>query len=274
MGPASLSRRVAGAALLVAIAAHDAAAQSGTTPTPRPGGSLDGAVFAMLQNMRGPSAEAIAPLVNALLGDTGGHMRMAPPRTPTAADSARAAAIVRTMRASLSPYADVALAEQDGYEKFMPWLEPQVVYHYNNLRHAAAARDSTDITKPTSLLYRKGDDGRLRLVGAMYTAPWNASLAELDARLPLAIAHWHQHVDFCAPMRGDAVETLRRGDSARLQQWLAISTREACSAAGGFFIPQLFGWMVHVDAWAGETPAEIWGGHGRDRMRMHQHGHH
>jgi hypothetical protein len=35
----------------------------------------------------------------------------------------------------------------------------------------------------------------------------------------------------------------------------SISTKEACDAAGGKFVPRVFGWMVHVypndkDAWA------------------------
>src|SRR2546427_11448681 len=48
-----------------------------------------------------------------------------------------------------------------------------------------------------SLLYQRAADGSLTLVGAMFTAPAQTSDAELDARLPLSVVHWHQHVNWC-----------------------------------------------------------------------------
>jgi hypothetical protein len=223
--------------------------------------------------MRVVNAPSFAPLINALLGDTAAHMRMAPARPATAADSARAAEAVRTVRSALARYADVAAAERDGYERFLPWLAEQSVYHYNNVRHAIAAAARTDLARPSSLLYRKDADGRLRLVGAMYTAPAGATPDELDARLPLGIAHWHKHVDFCGPRIDPRTLASQPTDSATLARWLAIDTREACAAAGGVFLPELFGWMAHVNAFDADTPAEIWGGHGRDHMHMHSRPH-
>jgi hypothetical protein len=38
-----------------------------------------------------------------------------------------------------------------------------------------------------------------------------------------------------------------------------IATEEACDAVGGRFRPRLLGWMVHVMAFAGDDPREIWG---------------
>jgi hypothetical protein len=37
----------------------------------------------------------------------------------------------------------------------------------------------------------------------------------------------------------------------------SISTREACDAAGGKFVPQIFGWMVHVYPLE-QKPEDIW----------------
>jgi hypothetical protein len=43
-----------------------------------------------------------------------------------------------------------------------------------------------------------------------------------------------------------------------------IATQAACDAVGGRFFPRLFGWMVHVNAFAGTDPAVVWGGEGHD----------
>src|SRR5207248_1804486 len=127
------------------------------------------------------------------------HMRMAPARVATAADSARAMDIVRTARAALAKYQDVAAAERDGYVKFLPWLADQRIYHYNNVQNVLATVSQFDATRPVSLLYKQDASGAMQLVGAMYAALPNATPDELDARLPLGIAHWHEHVDFCGP---------------------------------------------------------------------------
>lgn len=254
--------------LSLSFALRPAAVAGAQLPVPVRG-VTDAQVFWFLQNLPPESAKPLGGLINALLSDTAGHMRMAEPRVATPDDSARAAALLGTMRSSLGQYRDVAVAERDSFERFMPWLEDQVIYHYNNMRNAGAARTAFDVTRPTSLLYRKGADGGMRLVGAMYTAPASSTPEQLDARLPLGIAHWHQHVNFCAMRPAVAANGLAKSDSALFAQWLAIETPEACSAAGGLFVPQLFGWMAHVNAWEGDTPAAAWGGHGRDQMHMH-----
>jgi hypothetical protein len=229
----------------------------------------DGQVFWFLQNLPPESAKPLGSLINALLSDTAGHMRMAEPRAATPADWKRADGIVNTMRSSLAAYKDVVAAEKDGYALFMPWLEEQVVYHYNNMSNAGAARTAFDASRPTSLLYQKDSRGVKVLIGAMYTAPTTATPEELDARLPLGVAHWHQHVNFCAMRPAVAVDGLARNDSTTFAKWLAIDTQEACGAQGGLFVPQLFGWMAHVNAFAGATPAAVWGSEGRDHMHMH-----
>jgi len=50
---------------------------------------------------------------------------------------------------------------------------------------------------------------------------------------------------------------------------VAISVATACSAAGGRFVPRLFGWMMHVMAFGSADPNVIWGG-GSEHDHMHQ----
>src|SRR5256885_635965 len=87
------------------------------------------------------------------------------PKTP----AVRAAGIVQRARAALEKYSDVKVAEHDGYVKFLPWLEEQTIFHYNNLANVFATLSSFDPTKPVSLLYKKTLKGELTLVGAMYS---------------------------------------------------------------------------------------------------------
>src|SRR5438477_3139110 len=55
----------------------------------------------MIQGMQMASSPELASAVNELLSDTSAHMRMAPSRTASAADSVRAAGIVQRARAAL-----------------------------------------------------------------------------------------------------------------------------------------------------------------------------
>ena len=214
------------------------------------------------------SSPELSAAVNELLSDTSVHMRMAPPRKATAADTARAADIVKKARAALAPYKDVKAAEKDGYVEFMPWIPDQSIYHYNSIPNVFATISGFDVTKPVSLLYRKDAKGERVLVGAMYAAQPGATADDLDARLPLGIAHWHEHVNFCGPKLEAIQAGTEKVDAASTAKWLGITTRVDCDAAGGRFVPRLFGWMAHVYLF-GDSPAEIWGGDDRDHMHMH-----
>ena len=142
----------------------------------------------------------LGQIIVSLLSDTSAHMRMGPTRAATAADSARAAAFVVAARTALGQYVDVDLAERDGYYRNMTVAEDQPIYHYNSLRNFhAASRGEFDPTKPVSLLYKKDAQGRLRLVGAMYASEESRASGDLDALLPVSMAHWHEHVNLCYP---------------------------------------------------------------------------
>ena len=103
-----------------------------------------------------------------------------------------------------------------------------------------------DASKPTSLLYEKNGNG-YKLIGAMYTAPVRFTEAVLNDRIPLSMAQWHQHVNMCRPPKGREIEMLAKTPKFGLAG--SISTQDECDAAGGTFMPHLYGWMVHMYPW-------------------------
>ena len=190
------------------------------------------------------------------------HMRMTALRAPAAGDSARARALADTLRRALAKYRDVKVAEADGFRQFAPRVKNQRVYHFTRKWNAMKAAFTFDPSEPTSLLYRKDASGNFVLTGAMYTAPRRASEDDLNARVPLSIARWHEHVDICVPKRGDAERWTETKNGAMLFGPAgSIATKAECDAAGGRWFAQLFGWMVHANVFAGDDLAEIWGGH-------------
>ena len=252
----------------VAVASAPAAAQQPTPASPPRPPSIQ--LLILLQSLQVANAPELAPAINGLLSDTTSHMRMAERRTATMSDSARAAVIVTESRAALARYADVSVAEKEGYVKFLPWLEEQDMYHYNNVQNVFATMSTFDATRPSSLLYRK-ENGRMVLLGAMYTAMPGSTPDQLDARLPLGVAHWHEHVNFCGPKPDSVRAAAAKADGASVARWLAITSREECTAAGGTFLPRLFGWMAHVYMFGGNDPMTIWGAEHGDHMRLHDH---
>jgi hypothetical protein len=186
------------------------------------------------------------------------HMELSPTRTPTRVDSLRAERVLVELRRAASKYRDTAVAVADGYQMFMPNVKNQRVYHFTNYRRAFAEAFRFDATKPTSLLYRRGASGRLELLGAMYTAPKRVSVKHLNERVPLSIARWHKHINWCVPGRGERERWLERRDGQPVfGPQSPIATREKCEQVGGRFLPSIFGWMVHVNAFA-DDPKAVW----------------
>lgn len=185
--------------------------------------------------------------------EMGPHMRMTTVRPIRAGDEQRAGAIAQTARRVLERYKDSSAALTDGFEIFMPNV-PQSMYHFTNYRYALEAETSFNPEHPTSLLYEKqGAD--YKLIGAMYTASARFDEAELDQRIPLSIAQWHQHVNLCMPSAGQRAEMLK--PNTRFGMRGTISTKEECEKARGSFVPRLFGWMVHVYPFE-QTTDKIW----------------
>lgn len=187
------------------------------------------------------------------------HLRLTTLRAPASGDSARAAEILVVMRRELVRYRDIEAAKVDGFRQFVP-SGVAAVQHYTKARWAFQARTGLDPARPTSLLYQRAADGSLEFVGAMFTAPAELTEDELNARLPLSMARWHQHINWCLPSLADARRRWRetRNGQPVFGPKSPIATAEACEAVGGRFRPRLFGWMVHVMAFSEGDP---WGAH-------------
>jgi hypothetical protein len=183
-----------------------------------------------------------------------GHMYMTVLRPVKDGDRRKAEALVQSAKAAMAPYQDYRKALADGYEIFLPNI-PQPQYHFTKHEYGREARWRFDPDKPTSLLYTKTADGGYRLVGAMYTDRVDATEEELNARIPLSIARWHQHINFCKAPPGQKAGYF--GPRAKFGLLGSITTKEDCEAAGGEFYPHIFGWMVHVYPYETD-PKKIW----------------
>ena len=145
--------------------------------------------------------------------DMGPHMKMTALRLPRPGDAARAEQVVETARKASEKYLDYNVALADGYKIFHPEI-PQKMYHFTNYGYAMEAAFRFTPEHPTSLLYEKhGDD--YKLIGVMYTAPKRLGEDQLDERVPLSVAQWHEHVNFCAPRSRATLRELSRLWKAR-----------------------------------------------------------
>jgi hypothetical protein len=191
---------------------------------------------------------------NGGMANMSGHMVMTTLRPLRDGDGKKADSLVEDARTAMAPYQDYRKALADGYQIFLPNI-PQPQYHFTNYASGRDARLRFDPLKPTSLLYTKTTDGGYTLVGAMYTDRVDATEDELNERIPLSIARWHQHVNFCKAPEGQKAGYF--GPAAKFGLLGSITTKEACEAAGGEFHPHIFGWMVHVYPYE-KDPRKIW----------------
>jgi hypothetical protein len=193
--------------------------------------------------------------------DMGPHMKMTALRRAQPGDADRAQTVVLAARSVMEKYRDYHTALNDGFRIFHPEI-PQKQYHFTSYRNAFAAAFKFDPDRPTSLLYEKDGDS-YRLIGIMYTAPKRFSEDDLNQRIPLSVAQWHEHVNFCSPPANRKGEVL--GPNPKFGLRGSIATQAECDAAGGSFHPVVFSWMVHVYPLEKDT-AQIWS--------MERQGHH
>ncbi|HMI47151.1 MAG TPA: hypothetical protein VK481_00610 [Gemmatimonadaceae bacterium] len=186
------------------------------------------------------------------------HMAYSSPRPFTAADSVKAALVINELRQAIAKYQDVGVAEADGYKMFAPQIRNQPQYHFTKKWNAVRNQFGFDPARPTSLLYTKDSNGRFHLIGAMYTASKGTSEEDLNERVPLSVAHWHRHVNWCIPARRAKERWTETKNGRPVFGPLGVATREECDAADGRFIPQAFGWMVHANTFAGNDLKSIW----------------
>lgn len=187
------------------------------------------------------------------------HMRMTPTRPATRSDIERANQIATQVRRAIAPYRDVRAAQKDGYLEFPPDAKDLDVIHYTKPWLSVLESRGIDPEHPSTLVYKRQPDGSLRLIGAMFQAPAEATLEELDKRIPLSIARWHLHVNICVPEPlWDREQWARKqGGKPVFGPDSPIATEAACKDVGGKFLPTAFGWMVHVNVFA-DDPAAVW----------------
>jgi hypothetical protein len=168
------------------------------------------------------------------------HMHMTAPRPHAPDDIQRANEVVAQLRGGIEKYRDYHVALDEGFKIFLP-NTPQPEYHFTKMKNGFLEAFTFDASRPTSLLYKKTSTG-YELVGAMYTMPKRASEDKLNERVPLSIASWHLHTNLCLPPRDQRLSA----DYTIFGLNGSIATQKACDAAGGRFMPTVFGWMVHV----------------------------
>jgi hypothetical protein len=208
-----------------------------------------------MQAMPGMDDDGASHAMSSMEGhhmDMGPHMKMTPMRALQPGDQEKADQVVQAARRAAEKYTDYKVALADGFKIFMP-DRPQKQYHFTNYKYGFEAAFSFNPDHPTSLLYEKTGEG-YKLIGVMYTARKTATLEDLDARVPLSIAQWHAHVNLCLP----PAEQMEAGKpNSQFGFHGSITTQAECDAVGGRFMPQVFGWMVHVYPFA-EKQEDIW----------------
>ena len=171
------------------------------------------------------------------------HMCITPLRPQQPGDEERAKALVAQVRATIDKYQDYKKAVADGYVQGNPGVvQPQ--YHFTNSANVRLADTQFDPTRPSSLLYYQTPTQHFKLEGVMYTDSTSATEDELNQRIPLSVARWHEHTNFCGAPANKVKEY--HGEHPKFGMFGSIHTAEECKAEGGTFMPVIFSWMIHV----------------------------
>lgn len=176
------------------------------------------------------------------------HVLMTDMRPKAPGDSTQAYAILAELEPAIRKYQDIEVAKAEGYFEF-PGASLLKEVHYINVLRSGAEGDGINPSEPGALLYEQQEDGSMKLVGAMFTAPVEFTEEQLNERVPLSFARWHAHINICTPEPiTDIAQWLKLDEN--LQPTFgpvgSITTQEACNAVGGEFHDTYFGWMVHV----------------------------
>ena len=181
----------------------------------------------------------------------GPHMKWTSLRPAMNGDVERADQIVHTLRQVLLKYQDYRVAIEEGFVPMHPERKPRH-YHFANKQRRILSRVHFDAAQPTSLLYKKTENG-FELEGAMYTAPRHMTDDQLNERIPLSVAQWHAHINICLEPNGSGRRMTRRQFGFKG----TIDNESECRQAGGRFVPQAGGWMIHIYPFE-TTPEKIW----------------
>jgi len=210
----------------------------------------------MAKQDSGEDADASTHAMHSMEGhhmDMGPHMHMTALRTPQPGDAEKAQKVAEVARGVMEKYKDYHVALNEDFKIFHPEV-PQKQYHFTNYSYAFEAAFKFNPEHPTSLLYEKHGES-YRLLGLMYTAPKRFTEDDLNQRIPLSIAQWHEHVNFCRAPEGRRQEML--GPNPKFGLRGSIVTQAECDAAGGEFHPIIFNWMVHLYPLEKDA-AQIW----------------
>jgi hypothetical protein len=171
------------------------------------------------------------------------HMCITPLGPKGPGDEEKAKALVAAVKASIEKYKDYKKAIADGYIQGNPEVK-QPQYHFTNNANIRLADTQFDPTRPSSLLYRQTPTQHFKLEGVMFTDSTSATEEELNQRIPLSIARWHEHTNFCGAPANKVNEY--HGAHPKFGMFGSIHTAESCKAEGGTFMPVIFSWMIHV----------------------------
>ena len=184
------------------------------------------------------------------------HLRLSSVSQSTPEDTEKAAGLAEQLEQAISKYTDVRDAVDAGYIEFPPNPDKNLkIIHYVNPWLSYLESFRIDYEQPGALLYQKQTDGQLRLLGAMYTAPAEATMEELNNRVPLSVTRWHLHTNMCLPEPiWDEQQWQRQKDGYPVfGPESPIATQAECQQVNGKFEPTVFGWMVHVYAFASNS---------------------
>jgi len=195
------------------------------------------------------------------------HVRLSRLRTVTHSDSARVRLVADSIRRAISRYQDVSAARLAGYEQYAPGAE---VDEYHFLRYdTPITREKFDVADPPALIYKKDSSGRLVLAGAMYVLSGETDDSALDSAIPLGIARWHKHVNWCLPPVDQQHRWMERKGGDRVFGLVGVTSRRACQKANGVFKPDLAGWMIHALVFEGPDLKAVWGGEQMGMVHSH-----
>ena len=159
-------------------------------------------------------------------------------------DQAKAAAIVSAAKQAMTPYQDYHKALDDGYEIF--FAQRAAIPHITSRRLPMPSRPARASIRSS----RRRCSIRRRLTAMHWSGRWvyrsrpDASEEEIDSCIPLSIARWHQHVNFCkgtGRAQGGVLRPWREVRPAGLDQ----HRRGVHSGRQEILSACVFGWMVH-----------------------------
>jgi hypothetical protein len=119
----------------------------------------------------------------------------------TAAQLTAAMTLWQETTAGTARFADLAVAQAEGYTQITPWIG--ALAHFHNAAYAASSR-VLDPTRPDELIYARLPDQSVKLVGAMFLAKPGQAGPQVGG--PLTI--WHAHDNLCFSLRTRMVAAL------------------------------------------------------------------